>query len=178
MQQMKELILGGARSGKSKLAEQAAEASGLQRVYIATAQAGDGEMAQRIELHRQRRGDDWQLVEEPVNLAQTLVEQAEEGVCILVDCLTLWLSNCLFCGDDSEWRRQRAALLECLPTLPGRIVFVSNEISMGVVPMGEVTRQFVDEAGLLHQALAEICERVTLSVAGLPHVLKNIETEN
>ncbi|EGG98557.1 Adenosylcobinamide-phosphate guanylyltransferase [gamma proteobacterium IMCC2047] len=95
-----------------------------------------------------------------------------------MDCLTLWLSNCLFCGDDSEWPRQRAALLACLPTLPGQVIFVSNEISMGVVPMGEVTRQFVDEAGLLHQALAEICERVTLSVAGLPHVLKNIETEN
>lgn len=170
---MKELILGGARSGKSKLAEQAAEASGLRRVYIATAQAGDEEMAQRIELHRQRRGDDWQLVEEPINLAQVLAEQAEEGSCILVDCLTLWLSNCLFCDDETEWLRQRAALLEVLPTLPGHLIFVSNEISMGVVPMGEVTRQFVDEGGLLHQALAEICDRVTLSVAGLPHVLKD-----
>lgn len=175
---MKELILGGARSGKSKLAEQAAEASGLRRVYIATAQAGDDEMTQRIELHRQRRGDDWQLVEEPINLAQALAEQAEDGTCILVDCLTLWLSNCLFCGDDSEWQRQRLALLDVLPTLPGHIIFVSNEISMGVVPMGEVTRQFVDEIGWVHQALAEICERVTLSVAGLPHVLKNIETES
>ncbi len=169
---MKELILGGARSGKSKLAEQAAEASGLQQIYIATAQAGDAEMAQRIELHRQRRGEDWQLVEEPINLAQVLWDVAREDACILVDCLTLWLSNCLFCGDDSEWSRQRAALLEALEKLPGQLIFVSNEISMGVIPMGEVTRQFVDEAGLLHQALAEICDRVTLSVAGLPYVLK------
>lgn len=175
---MKELILGGARSGKSKLAEQAAEASGLKQVYIATALAGDGEMAQRIELHRQRRRDDWQLVEEPVNLAQVLLEQAREDTCILVDCLTLWLSNCLFSDDQDEWPRQRAALLESLPALPGHIIFVSNETGMGVVPMGQVTRQFVDESGWLHQALAEICERVTLSVAGLPHVLKNIETES
>lgn len=169
---MRELILGGARSGKSKLAEQAAEASGLRKVYIATAQAGDAEMAQRIELHRQRRDSEWQLFEEPINLAQTLKETAAEDTCILVDCLTLWLSNCLFCGDDSEWPRQRAALLEILPQLPGQVIFVSNEISMGVIPMGEVTRQFVDEAGLLHQAMAEICDRVTLSVAGLPHFLK------
>jgi adenosylcobinamide kinase / adenosylcobinamide-phosphate guanylyltransferase len=170
---LKELVLGGARSGKSKLAEQAAEASGLQRIYIATAQAGDAEMAQRIELHRQRRGENWQLVEEPINLAQVLRNAACEDTCILVDCLTLWLSNCLFCGDESEWTRQRAALLEVLEKLPGHIIFVSNEISMGVIPMGEVTRQFVDEAGLLHQALAEMCDRVILSVAGLPHVLKS-----
>ncbi|MEH6358081.1 MAG: bifunctional adenosylcobinamide kinase/adenosylcobinamide-phosphate guanylyltransferase [Pseudomonadales bacterium] len=172
---MKELILGGARSGKSKLAEQAAEASGLRKVYIATAQAGDAEMEQRIELHRQRRGASWQLIEEPVDLAKVLKEAAREDTCILVDCLTLWLSNCLFCGDDSEWPRQRAALLEMLLLLqlPGHVIFVSNEISMGVIPMGEVTRQFVDEVGLLHQALAEICNRVTLSVAGLPHVLKS-----
>jgi len=170
---LKELVLGGARSGKSKLAEQAAEASGLQRIYIATAQAGDAEIAQRIELHRQRRGENWQLVEEPINLAQVLRDAAREDTCILVDCLTLWLSNCLFCGDESEWPNQRAALLEALEKLPGQLIFVSNEISMGVIPMGEVTRQFVDEAGLLHQALAEICDRVTLSVAGLPYVLKS-----
>jgi len=173
LRERKELILGGARSGKSKLAELEADASGLQQIYIATAQAGDAEMTQRIELHRQRRGDNWLLVEEPVDLAKVLKEAAREDTCILVDCLTLWLSNCLFCGDDEQWPRQRAALLEMLPQLPGQVIFVSNEISMGVVPMGEVTRQFVDEAGLLHQALAEICDRVTLSIAGLPHVLKD-----
>jgi len=170
---LKQLILGGARSGKSKLAEQAAKASGLRQVYVATAQAGDGEMSQRIELHRERRGDEWQLIEEPIELAQVLQNTAREDTCILIDCLTLWLSNCLFCGDESEWPRQRAALLEALAELPGQLIFVSNETSMGVIPMGEVTRQFVDEAGLLHQALAEICDRVTLSVAGLPHVLKS-----
>lgn len=169
---MKQLILGGARSGKSKLAEQAVEASGLRKVYIATAQAGDAEMAQRIDLHRQRRGEHWQLIEEPIELARALQQAAADDTCILVDCLTLWLSNCLFCGDKSQWPRQRDALLEMLDRLPGQLVFVTNETSMGVIPVGEVTRQFVDEAGLLHQVLAEICDRVTLSVAGLAHRLK------
>ena len=114
-----------------------------------------------------------QLIEEPIELTQALQTAARDDTCILVDCLTLWLSNCLFCGDDTQWPRQRAALLEVLPQLPGNVIFVSNEVSMGVVPMGEVTRQFVDESGLLHQALAGICDRVTLSVAGLPHILKS-----
>lgn len=169
---MNQLILGGARSGKSKLAEQAVEASGFRKVYIATAQAGDAEMTQRIELHRQRRGEHWQLIEEPIELARVLQQEAADDTCILVDCLTLWLSNCLFYGDERQWPQQRQALLETLDSLPGHIILVSNEISMGVIPMGEVTRQFVDEAGLLHQALAEICDRVTLSVAGLAHRLK------
>ncbi|MEZ5523680.1 MAG: bifunctional adenosylcobinamide kinase/adenosylcobinamide-phosphate guanylyltransferase [Pseudomonadales bacterium] len=170
---MKALILGGARSGKSKLAEQAALSSGLKCIYIATAQAGDAEMIRRIEKHRERRGAEWQLMEEPVALASALERAAAEDTCILVDCLTLWLSNCLFSEDKAEWSRQREALLEILPQLPGHIILVSNETGLGVVPMGEVTRQFVDESGLLHQALAEICDRVTLTVAGLPHILKD-----
>lgn len=169
---LKQLILGGARSGKSALAEQQALASGLRCIYVATAQAGDAEMARRIEWHQQRRDERWQLQEAPIHLAQVLRDVAGHDTCMVVDCLTLWLSNCLFCGDAEEWPRQRQALLETLPQLPGQIILVSNEVSMGVVPMGEVTRQFVDESGLLHQKLASLCDRVTLSVAGLAHILK------
>lgn len=172
---MIELILGGARSGKSRLAEEHAKASGLELLYIATGQPGDGEMAQRIQHHQQRRGDEWQLLEEPLRLAQVLQQHTAAETCILVDCLTLWLSNCLFAGEEGDcsiWQEQRAALLDCLPGLKGRIIFVGNETGMGVVPMGEITRTFVDENGWLHQSLARLCDRVTLTVAGLPHVLK------
>lgn len=169
---MKELILGGARSGKSRLAEERAQTSGLGLVYVATGQAGDDEMASRIEHHRQRRGDEWELVEEPYALAQMLKTQATEKTCILVDCLTLWLSNCLFSDKPDYWTHQKTQLLEVLPLLPGRIILVSNEVGMGVIPMGEVSRQFVDESGWLHQRLAELCDHVTLTVAGLPHTLK------
>ena len=139
---MKQLILGGARSGKSAHAQQLAEQSGDEVIYLATATAGDTEMAARIQQHQAQRPEHWRLIEEPVALAQVLQQQAKEGVCILVDCLTLWLSNLLAAGDDTMLQ-QRAALLDVLPRLPGRIIFVSNEIGMGVVPMGELTRRFV-----------------------------------
>lgn len=164
-----ELILGGARSGKSKLAEQRALASGKECVYLATAEAGDEEMARRIAHHQQRRGNDWLLVEEPIALAQTLLNQHREDRCILVDCLTLWLSNCLH---HQCWQEESAALLEVLPSLQGQLIFVSNETGMGIVAMGELTRQFVDESGFLHQALAERCQQVTMTIAGLPMQLK------
>lgn len=169
---MKELILGGARSGKSRLAEERARHSGMQLLYVATAQAGDDEMATRIQHHRERRGAEWQLVEEPFSLADVLRVRASSDTCILVDCLTLWLSNCLFCDQKDYWELQRRHLLETLPQLPGHIILVSNEVGMGVVPMGEISRRFVDESGWLHQRLAELCDRVTLTVAGLPHTLK------
>ncbi|GAA5316331.1 MAG: bifunctional adenosylcobinamide kinase/adenosylcobinamide-phosphate guanylyltransferase [Candidatus Pelagadaptatus aseana] len=175
---MKELILGGARSGKSSLAEQRAKASGLSLIYLATGQAGDREMAERIVHHQQRRGPEWQLVEEPRLLAERLQQYARADTCILVDCLTLWLSNCLFADEQgSEWDRQKQALLEVLPNLPGQIILVGNETGMGVVPMGEISRRFVDENGWLHQALASQCQRVTLTVAGLPHILKDGDAE-
>ncbi|MCB1703748.1 MAG: bifunctional adenosylcobinamide kinase/adenosylcobinamide-phosphate guanylyltransferase [Halioglobus sp.] len=165
-----ELILGGARSGKSALAEQRAQDSGLECVYVATATAGDGEMRARIAHHRQRRDSSWALVEEPVSLADALLQQQGSERCILVDCLTLWLSNCLH---QQCWPRERARLLEVLPTLSGHIILVSNETGLGVVPMGELSRQFVDEAGFLHQRLAALCQQVTLTVAGLPLSLKS-----
>lgn len=168
----KQLILGGARSGKSALAEKLATDSEHEVVYIATATVGDAAMADRIDLHRQRRPAHWLLIEEPLKLAKTLEDQAKEGRCLLVDCLTLWLSNLLFTDEGVHFQPQMDALLELLPKLPGEILLVSNEVSMGIVPMGEVSRRFLDESGLLHQNLASRCDRVVLTVAGLPMLLK------
>lgn len=169
---MHELILGGARSGKSRLAEQLATQSGLAVTCIATAQALDGEMAVRIAHHRERRPAHWALVEEPLALARALQEQAAAQRCLLVDCLTLWLTNLLLADDGAHLQHEVNELLATLPALPGRILLVSNETGLGVVPLGELTRRYVDEAGWLHQALAEASERVLFTVAGLPMTLK------
>ncbi len=169
---MLQLILGGARSGKSRLAERLAADSQLHVVYIATSQPVDGELDQRVALHRERRPDHWGLVEEPLALADVLRAEARSDRCLLVDCLTLWLTNLLMLDEPERLRAERESLLETLPGLPGEILFVSNETGLGVVPLGELTRRYVDEAGLLHQALAERCERVVFTVAGLPMILK------
>ncbi len=177
---MKELILGGARSGKSALAEKRARESGLAVTCIATAAPGDAEMAERIRQHQARRPVDWVLVEEPLALATILRTHAAPDRCLLVDCLTLWLSNLLHADGkpgqpEPVFQQERKALLEVLPTLPGYVLLISNEVGMGVVPMGELSRRFCDEAGRLHQALAGLCDRVTLIVAGLPHTLKGAD---
>ncbi|PYC42967.1 bifunctional adenosylcobinamide kinase/adenosylcobinamide-phosphate guanylyltransferase [Pseudomonas protegens] len=169
---MLQLILGGARSGKSRLAEKLATDSALEVTYIATSQPLDGEMNQRIAHHRQRRPSHWGLIEEPLELARVLQQAAGTGRCLLVDCLTLWLTNLLMLEDEQRLVLEREALLQCVATLPGEIIFVSNETGMGVVPLGELTRRYMDEAGWLHQALAERCQRVVLTVAGLPLTLK------
>lgn len=169
---MLQLILGGTRSGKSRLAEKLATDSALEVTYIATSQPLDGEMNQRIAHHRQRRPSHWGLIEEPLELARVLQQAAGTGRCLLVDCLTLWLTNLLMLEDEQRLVLEREALLQCVATLPGEIIFVSNETGMGVVPLGELTRRYVDEAGWLHQALAERCQRVVLAVAGLPLTLK------
>ncbi|MGE8352575.1 MAG: bifunctional adenosylcobinamide kinase/adenosylcobinamide-phosphate guanylyltransferase [Pseudomonas protegens] len=169
---MLQLILGGARSGKSRLAEKLATDSALEVIYIATSQPLDGEMNQRIAHHRERRPSHWGLIEEPLELARVLQQAAGTGRCLLVDCLTLWLTNLLMLEDEQRQAIEREALLQCVATLPGEIIFVSNETGMGVVPLGELTRRYVDEAGWLHQALAERCQRVVLTVAGLPLTLK------
>ncbi len=170
---MKTLILGGIRSGKSRLAERLARESGRTVTYIATAvAAGDKEMEARIAAHRARRPADWQLVEEPLTLARALQELDAPDHCIIVDCLTLWLTNLLTREEHSFFRRERDAFLTLLPTLVSEIFLISNETNMGIVPLGELTRRFCDEAGLLHQALAKRCDRVVLTVAGLPHFLK------
>ncbi|MGX2030495.1 bifunctional adenosylcobinamide kinase/adenosylcobinamide-phosphate guanylyltransferase [Methylocaldum gracile] len=169
---MKELILGGVRSGKSRLAEKRAVDSGLAVTYIATARVGDEGMRQRVEDHRRRRPPDWDLVEEPLELAVALGARAAEGRCLIVDCLTLWLTQLLCETDAARLARERDALIEALPGLPGHIILIGNETNMGVLPPGELSRRYCDEAGLLHQALAGVCDRVILTVAGLPLVLK------
>lgn len=169
---MKELILGGVRSGKSRLAEQHALASGLAVTYVATASAADDEMGERISEHQRRRPPLWTLVEEPLALARVLREQAAPDRCLLVDCLTLWLTNLLCASDTAAFATQRRAFIELLPQLPGHIILVSNETGMGVVPLGALSRRFCDEAGWLHQDIARLSDRVILTVAGLPHFLK------
>ncbi|UCV08087.1 bifunctional adenosylcobinamide kinase/adenosylcobinamide-phosphate guanylyltransferase [Dechloromonas denitrificans] len=181
---MKELILGGARSGKSLLAEKRAAESGLHVVYLATAEARDGEMNRRIAHHRERRPADWGCAEETLHLAARLRELAAADRCILVDCLTLWLSNLLFAGQAAAQAEageaidcplldgETTALIELLPRLPGRIIVVSNEVGWGIVPMHPVSRLFADEQGRLNQRVAAVCERVTLVAAGLPLSLK------
>jgi len=178
------LILGGARSGKSALAERLALASGKQVAYVATSRAGDAEMAARIAHHREHRPADWQTIEEATALAARLRELCAPDRLVLVDCLTLWLTNLMFpAGQDDpevgpvglaqQFIHERAALLEWLDTpAAGEVIFVSNEIGLGVVPFGAVSRAFVDEAGRLNQAVAARCDRVLLVTAGLPLALK------
>jgi adenosylcobinamide kinase / adenosylcobinamide-phosphate guanylyltransferase len=181
---MAELIIGGARSGKSLLAERRATASGLRVVYVATARAEDAEMARRVAHHQSRRSSDWSNVEQPIHLAATLQQQAGEHTCLLVDCLTLWLSN-LFLAGRAALQAEAGEAVDCpllaaetqqlcdvLPTLPGRVILVSNEVGSGIVPMHPVSRLFADEQGRLNQRIAALATRVTLTVAGLPLELK------
>ena len=167
-----ELVLGGARSGKSNYAEQQAKDSAKPVVYIATSEVLDEEMAERIKKHQQQRPNHWLVVEEPYHLAAALKKYSKEDNCILVDCLTLWLSNCLFGESSGKWSDYKAGLLSTLKELPGQVIMVSNEVGSGIVPMGEMSRRFVDEAGWLHQAIAAQVDKVTLVVAGLPLMLK------
>lgn len=174
---MIELVLGGVKSGKSKLAEQHAIDSGLEVIYIATAMKEfngiiDQSMLDRIEKHEEQRPDHWQLIEEPLMLTDTLIKYSSSNKCLLVDCLTLWLTNLLLSDDKTLLESEKSKLINTLPALSGNIILVSNETNMGIVPESKLSRQFCDEAGLLHQQLAAISDRVILTVAGLPHVLK------
>ncbi|KPH64523.1 adenosylcobinamide kinase [Pseudoalteromonas porphyrae] len=166
------LILGGARSGKSRFAEQLAQQSNKPVIYLATGQAHDVEMQTRIKHHQQQRPTDWQLIEEPITLAATLQTHSSKNNCILVDCLTLWLSNCLCSGRSDCWDEQKTAFLNIFDNLPGQVIFVSNEVGHGIVPLGELSRQFVDESGWLHQAIAVKAARVEFIMAGLALTLK------
>ncbi len=170
------LILGGARSGKSAYAEKIAAESGLEVTYIATAQVYDDEFGLRVQHHKDRRPEHWKTVEVPHQLAQALQKEAAPNRCLIVDCLTLWLAQCICpeCApaDGVDWNLQRKLLLEALPTLTGTIIFVSNEVGMGIVPLGEINRQFQDEAGRINQAIAALCDEVVFVVAGLPLKLK------
>lgn len=171
------LVLGGARSGKSAYAEQLASESQLAVTYIATAQVYDNEFAKRIAHHKARRPKDWQLVETPFNLATTLETHATENTCVIVDCLTLWLAQCICPECESpetvSWEEERMTLLEVLPKLKGKVILVSNEVGMGIVPLGEINRQFQDEQGRLNQSIAKLADEVSFIAAGLPLKLKS-----
>jgi adenosylcobinamide kinase / adenosylcobinamide-phosphate guanylyltransferase len=170
------LILGGARSGKSAYAEKLAKDSGLPVTYIATAQIYDDEFAKRIAHHQARRPKDWELIEAPHYLEPAMQANSHAGHSLIVDCLTLWLAQCI-CPDCAppegvDWTQQREKLLNILPKLQGEIILVSNEVGMGIVPLGEINRQFQDEQGRLNQAVAAIANEVIFVAAGLPIKLK------
>ncbi len=164
------LVLGGARSGKSAYAESLVEGMGS-GLYLATAEAGDGEMAERIRLHQRRRGARWATVEEPLDLAGALGQYTAPGRPVLVDCLTLWLSNIMAAELDVPAETQ--ALSQCLSRLPGPVVLVSNEVGLGIVPGTKLGRVFRDHAGRLNQTVARIAGRVVFVAAGLPLIMKD-----
>ena len=170
------LILGGARSGKSSYAEKIAQQSGLPVTYIATAQVYDEEFGNRVAQHQARRPATWKTIESPHYLTRTLTQEAAANQCLIVDCLTLWLAQCICpeCApiEGIDWQTERTRLLSALPDLPGEIILVSNEVGMGIVPLGEINRQFQDEAGRLNQAIAALCDEVVFMAAGLPLKLK------
>ncbi len=173
---MIELVLGGARSGKSRYAEQQAINSDKQVIYIATAEAKDAEMQTRIIRHRQDRPQHWKTVEEPIKLADTIAKHSSENTCLLIDCLTLWLTNILFDiqGELNQtvFEKETNALFDRLLTFSGQLIMVTNEVGLGIVSMDRMTRRFVDEAGFLHQKIAALSDRVVFITAGLPQVLK------
>ena len=165
------LVLGGARSGKSLHAEKLARATGLQRIYIATAQAYDDEMRERIAKHRaDRAGDGWRTVEEPMQLAAVILREAAPDTVLLVDCLTLWLSNIMLAERDAG--AAQANLLEALHDARGPVICVSNEVGMGIVPETPLGRLFRDAQGRLNQAVAAAIPHVVFVAAGLPLSLK------
>ena len=163
-------VIGGARSGKSAFAQRLAEASGLIPVYVATATAGDAEMARRIDAHRAARGLQWQLAEAPLELTAAILREAQTGRMLLVDCLTLWLSNLMHAGRNLD--AEALGLVSALPGLPGQIIFVSNEVGAGIVPDNRLARDFRDAHGRLNQQVAAACDAAVLVVAGLPLTLK------
>ncbi|PIE42784.1 MAG: bifunctional adenosylcobinamide kinase/adenosylcobinamide-phosphate guanylyltransferase [Gammaproteobacteria bacterium] len=179
------LVLGGARSGKSSYAESLAKRLSDKVVYMATASAEDPEMRARIALHQSERPEHWGLIEEKFFLSRELerivvnseTNQTASGSVILIDCLTLWLSNwlCLSESDSADfdsWSAEKNSFIEQLKKTTCPIILVSNEVGSGIVPMGELSRQFVDQAGWLNQAIAAVAEEVVLVVAGLPITLK------
>ncbi len=163
-------VLGGARSGKSSFAEGLIEASGMDAVYLATGRAWDEEMSDRIGLHKARRGSAWATIEEPLDLVGNLQSECADGRAVLVDCLTLWLTNLMMAERNIE--AETARLVATLPLLKGAVVFVSNEVGLGIVPENPMSREFRDHAGHLHQAVARAAATVYFVAAGLPLKMK------
>lgn len=168
----KVLVLGGVRSGKSRYADELARSSARAVTVIATGEAHDAEMAARIEAHRRHRDVRWRVIEEPLRLAAALEAAGSPDGLVIVDCLTLWLSNLLGASDADATQRETRALLDALPGLSGNCILISNEVGFGIIPASALARRFGDEAGLLHQRLAALCDRVILMVAGLTLTVK------
>lgn len=167
------LVLGGARAGKSVYAERLIAdtlAPGQTALYIATAEAHDAEMTERIALHRARRGAAWQTREVPLDLPDALRDAGRSGKPVLVDCLTLWVSNLLGAGRNVGAAAE--ALIEALRDVQGPLALVSNEVGLGIVPENALARAFRDHVGRLHQSIAQVADRVVFVAAGLPLVLK------
>ncbi|MFO6424994.1 bifunctional adenosylcobinamide kinase/adenosylcobinamide-phosphate guanylyltransferase [Motilimonas sp. KMU-193] len=186
---MIKLILGGARSGKSRYGEQLALQSKHRVNVLVTAQVYDQEMQQRVAAHRQQRPATWQTTETPFDLGNAITQHHQTGDCLLVDCLTLWVTNELLRFDiehqgaqlSQHWQQQKQQLLDALALakqqdqdkqVVGDIILVSNEVGMGIVPMGAINRRFVDETGWLHQSIATLADEVYWVVAGLPQRIK------
>ena len=168
---MKTLILGGARSGKSNYAQKLALASKKQIIYIATAQAKDIEMQKRIALHQTNRPKSWQVVEEPIFLANALKTANTMNTLTIVDCLTMWLTNLLL-TNRKTFKKELSGFLKSINDFNNDLILISNETGMGIVPDDPLSRSFRDEIGFLHQALAKKCDNVLFIIAGLPHTLK------
>lgn len=164
------LVLGGARSGKSAFAERLVAETGLSRHYIATGRAWDDEMRARIAQHRDDRGDGWETHEEPLALAERIAAVARADRAILVDCLTLWLTNLML--EERDIAQEFTGLCEAIKGAPGKLVFVSNEVGLGIVPENRMAREFRDHAGRLHQKVAALVPDVYFIAAGLPLKMK------
>jgi len=167
-------ILGGARSGKSALAEQLAANSGKKVHYLATAQIWDEEMKDRVTHHKNSRPDHWQVTEEAIDIIPVIKEYVEvRGECLLLDCLTLWLTNILLLDDEEALQFHQQQLVKYLQNdFCGELILVSNEVGQGIVPDNALARRFVDEAGRLHQRIAKASDQVIFVTAGIPQTLK------
>jgi adenosylcobinamide kinase/adenosylcobinamide-phosphate guanylyltransferase len=169
------LIIGGAKSGKSRIALDICEKLGGKKIFMATAQALDDEMKNRIQRHQEERSDDWVTVEEPINITEKLQEFDRSDNVILLDCLTLWLNNLFMAYEESLERVHGSinALIEQLSQAKGMIVIVSNEVGMGIVPENDLARLYRDVAGSLNQRIAQVSHKVVAVMVGIPIVLKD-----
>lgn len=166
------LIIGGARSGKSRFAEELASQDKGEVCYIATATAFDKELEERIRHHQARRPAHWRVHECPLALPQLLRIEAKKEQTILVDCLTLWLNNHIYENPEQDFSLLFLSLINSVADAKAHVIFVANEVGLGIIPLGEITRQFVDEAGRLNQQIAQLADKVRFMVAGLPLALK------
>lgn len=161
-------VLGGTRSGKSEYAEKMACESGFSKIYLATCGTYDAEMSRRVDIHKRRRGDDWKTIEEPLEIAKII--KGFGSAVVLVDCLTLWLSNLMH--KEMDIARETDILIEALKSTQSEVILVSNEVGMGIVPENALARAFRDHAGISHQKIAEVADQVVLVVAGIPVKIK------